>query len=312
MFQKLKQRWQVNGLNLVLIICTFAIGGSLCGYAGRKLLGLTSLDKGVVWVILYILLITLLWPLAVLLISIPLGQFGFFRRYLAKVGRRFKGKKDDRRQMTDHEESTTGLKTPIPENSKPKTVNLAIFASGAGSNAQKIIEYFAGSDTVKVALVVCNKPGAGVLDIAAAVGIPVLVIEKERFFRGDAYLPQLKEKHIDMIILAGFLWKLPVTLIQAFPKKIINIHPALLPAYGGKGMYGHFVHEAVVANKEKESGISIHYVDEFYDHGEIIAQYKCIVDDTETPLSLAQKIHLLEHAHFPAAIAMLIEKQNRS
>ena len=299
MLQKLRQRWKVNGLNLVLIICTFAIGGSLCGIAGRKILGLTNLDKGALWVILYILLITILWPICVLIVSIPLGQFGFFKRYLAKMGARFRG-----RRASDNGQPTSG--------NKQTTTHLALFASGAGSNAQKIIEHFKGAAAIKIALVVCNKPGAGVIEIAAKAGIPVLMIEKERFLSGDAYLLVLKEHCVDMIILAGFLWKLPAILIKAYPQNIINIHPALLPAYGGKGMYGHFVHEAVIANKEKESGITIHYVDELYDHGAIIMQEKCIVDLTDTADSLAKKIHALEHLHYPATISGIIQKQNRS
>jgi formyltetrahydrofolate-dependent phosphoribosylglycinamide formyltransferase len=269
MFQKLKQRWKVNGLNLVLIISTFALGGSLCGYAGRKILALTSLDKGAVWIILYILLITLLWPLCVLLISIPLGQFKFFSNYIKRLFNRMRGKRKEKKGI----------------------LHIAIFASGAGSNAQKIIDRFRSSSTLKIALIVCNKPGAGVLDIASKEGIPTLIIEKERFFKNDAYLPELEHYHIDFIVLAGFLWKLPQQLVKAFAKKIVNIHPALLPNYGGKGMYGHFVHEAVIANGEKESGITIHYVDEIYDHGEIILQEKCPIIENETADTLAQKIH---------------------
>src|SRR6202000_2292377 len=147
---------------------------------------------------------------------------------------------------------------------------IAIFASGAGSNAARIIDHFRNHSSVQVSLIVCNKPGAGILDIAAEEGIPVLMIEKEAFFRGDGYVSALKERKIGWIILAGFLWKIPGTLVRAYPGSIINIHPALLPKYGGKGMYGSFVHEAVVQAKEKETGITIHYVDELYDHGQII------------------------------------------
>ena len=286
MFKKLKQRWQVNGLNLILIITTFALGGSLCGYTGRKLLALTSIEKDVLWVILYILLITILWPLAVLVVSIPLGQFAFFKKYISKVFNRFGGKK------------------------QPVVTHIAIFASGAGSNAQQIINRFANHPLVKVALIVCNKPGAGVLNIASSHNIPYVVINKERFFNTDAYLPELQKHRIDFIVLAGFLWKVPAALIAAYPQKIINIHPALLPNYGGKGMYGHFVHEAVIANKEKQSGITIHYVDEQYDHGQIIMQATCDITGSDTPETLAQKIHQLEHRHFPEVVAQLLQKQN--
>ena len=164
----------------------------------------------------------------------------------------------------------------------------------------------------KIALIVCNKPGAGVLNIAATHNIPSLLIEKECFFNGDNYLPYLQKHHIDFIVLAGFLWKIPEALIKAFPKKIINIHPALLPKYGGKGMFGHHVHNAVINNREKESGISIHYVDELYDHGEIIFQATCAVEENDTADMLAQKIHILEHRHYPKVIEGLLQKQNRS
>jgi len=184
---------------------------------------------------------------------------------------------------------------------------IAVFASGSGSNAAKIIERFRHHQNIAVALIVSNKPGAGVLTIAAENNIPSLIIEKEKFFRGDAYVPELIEKEIDLIVLAGFLWKVPAALIKAFSNKIINIHPALLPGYGGKGMYGKFVHEAVLANKEKESGITIHYVDEVYDHGKIIFQATCIVKDNDTANSLAQRIHQLEHEHFPGIIEQTLK-----
>jgi phosphoribosylglycinamide formyltransferase-1 len=171
---------------------------------------------------------------------------------------------------------------------------------------------FANGATYQVALIVCNKPGAGVLKIAEREGIPSLLIEKERFFDGDNYLSELQKHKIDFIVLAGFLWKMPVPIINAYPKKIINIHPALLPEFGGMGMYGAKVHEAVIAAKKNESGITIHFVDELYDHGEIIFQARCRVEEQDTAETLAQKIHALEHAHYPEVITGLIEKQNRS
>jgi len=184
---------------------------------------------------------------------------------------------------------------------------VAIFASGAGSNAKKIIEYFSHNEQVKISLVVCNKPGAGVLAIAEQAGIPSLLIEKDPFFRGDAYTGELKKRGIDFIVLAGFLWKIPDLLIKAYPNKIVNIHPALLPKYGGKGMYGSFVHAAVISNKDEESGITIHFVDEQYDHGDVIFQARCKVDPSDTPDSLAQKIHQLEHQHFPRVIGEVLQ-----
>jgi phosphoribosylglycinamide formyltransferase-1 len=187
---------------------------------------------------------------------------------------------------------------------------IGIFASGAGSNATKIIEYFAvlnknGDASITVTLIVSNKPDAGVLKVAAAYQIPTLVIDKEKFFRGNAYIDELNAANIDFIVLAGFLWKIPTTLIKAFHRKMINIHPALLPKYGGKGMYGQFVHEAVITNKDKESGITIHYVDEVYDHGQIILQATCPVAEDDNAETLANKVQALEHRHFPAAVALL-------
>jgi formyltetrahydrofolate-dependent phosphoribosylglycinamide formyltransferase len=287
MFKNLKERWQVNGTNLILIICTFALGGSLCGFACRKLLEFTGMDRGFAWVLLYILLVTLLWPFCVLLISFPFGQFFFFIKYLTKIWKRMSGQ-------------------------NKTSVSVAIFASGAGSNAEKIIEQTLSSPngkngSFKINLIVCNKPDAGVLNIALKHDIETLLIEKEQFFKGDSYIPILKEKGIQFIILAGFLWKVPVSLIRAYPNKIVNIHPALLPKYGGKGMYGDKVHQAIIAAGEKESGITIHYVDELYDHGSIIFQANCDINENDTPDSLAKKVHSLEHRHYPEVIEGLLK-----
>ena len=191
---------------------------------------------------------------------------------------------------------------------------IAIFASGAGSNAQKIIDHFhsqkASVAIAEIALIVCNKPNAGVLAIAESENIPSIIIDKEQFFRGNGYIDELREYEIDFIVLAGFLWKIPLSLIKAYPDKIINIHPALLPNYGGKGMYGANVHGAVIANKEKESGISIHYVDEHYDHGDLIFQKRCPVYESDTADTLAQRIHALEHEHYPLVIEKLLRDKN--
>jgi phosphoribosylglycinamide formyltransferase 1 len=183
---------------------------------------------------------------------------------------------------------------------------IIIFASGAGSNAGKIIDHFKNSSIARVTLIICNKAGAGVLSIAKNEGIPALLIERERFFRGDAYLPILKKENPDLIVLAGFLWKIPDTIINSFPHRIINIHPALLPKYGGKGMYGDNVHTAVLANKEAETGITIHFVDGHYDNGDIIKQVKCPVKPDDTPDELAKRIHQLEYLHYPAEIEKLL------
>lgn len=283
MLQKLKDRWKVNDLNLVLIIGTFAIGGSLCGKTGAGLLGMTGLEKNILYWLLYIVLITLMWPIFVLATSIPLGQFTFFKNYLIKIWQRLGGKKNT-------------------------AVKVAIFASGAGSNAQKIIDHFKNSPFVNIALMVCNKPAAGVLDIAVREKIPHLIIERKRFFEGDCYIKVLEENNISFIVLAGFLWKMPTPVINKYPNKIVNIHPALLPKYGGKGMYGLHVHEAVIEAKDKFSGITIHFVDELYDHGNIIFQATCPINEQDTANSLAQKILQLEHLHYPVVIEDLLQK----
>jgi len=190
-----------------------------------------------------------------------------------------------------------------------ESVHVAVFASGAGSNTQKIVDYFRNHNSIKISLIVCNKPEAGVLHIADKENIPALLINREKFFNDDAYLDVLKKNKIDFIVLAGFLWKIPLLLIQAYPNKIINIHPALLPEHGGKNMYGNHVHEAVIASGSKESGITIHYVDEHYDNGDILFQAKCTVDENETPETLAQKIHLMEYENYPPIIEEVINKQ---
>lgn len=189
-------------------------------------------------------------------------------------------------------------------------IRLAVFASGAGSNAKKLIEYFnaASGNNIKVSLIVTNKETAGVLKIADENHLPTLIINKEQFFRGDAYVSELRAAGIQFIVLAGFLWKIPTQLIAAFPGKIVNIHPALLPKYGGKGMYGSFVHEAVIANKETESGITIHLVDEHYDHGAHLFQAVCPVLPDDTADALAQRIHALEHAHYPAVVEKAVRE----
>lgn len=196
-----------------------------------------------------------------------------------------------------------------PEEAPNSQHRLAIFASGAGSNAATIVCYFKNHPTISVALIVCNKTGAGVLEIAKRNDVPVLEIERERFFSGDAYLPVLLEHKISFIVLAGFLWKIPSALVTAFPGKIVNIHPALLPNYGGKGMYGTYVHAAVLKAGDTQSGITIHLVDEQYDNGAILFQAACPVFHTDTPDSLAKRVHELEHQHYaPTLEGLLLNK----
>lgn len=183
---------------------------------------------------------------------------------------------------------------------------LILFASGKGSNVQAIIDYFTANGKARAALIVCNNPGAGVLDIAARHNIPVQLIDRKSF-KEPEFVEILKSYKPSLVVLAGFLWKVPDTVVQAFPESIINIHPALLPKYGGKGMYGHHVHEAVVAAGEKESGITIHFVNEHYDEGAAIVQARCTLLLEDTPESLAGKIHKLEHYFFPRTVEFLLD-----
>ena len=184
--------------------------------------------------------------------------------------------------------------------------NIAIFASGEGSNAQNIIEYFKDSDRVNVAVVVSNKKDANVLKKAASAHIPTLVINREDFYSTDNTIEYLKQMRVEWVILAGFLWMVPDNLIKQYSHRIINIHPSLLPKFGGKGMYGMNVHKAVIDAKEKESGITIHHVNEKYDDGEIIAQYKCVINKGDTPETLSEKIRALEHQYYPKVIEGII------
>lgn len=187
-----------------------------------------------------------------------------------------------------------------------KKNSIAIFASGTGTNAENIINYFHNSSSIHISLIVTNNPNAGVIAIAKHHHIPLLLVEKEKFFRGDSYLPELRQNNITFIVLAGFLWKVPVTLINAYPDKIINIHPALLPAFGGKGMYGNHVHQAVLESGNTQSGITIHYVDEKYDNGRHIFQTFCPVAPDDNIESLANRIHLLEHTFYPKVIENIL------
>ncbi len=183
---------------------------------------------------------------------------------------------------------------------------LILFASGRGSNVQAILDHFSANGKAKAALIVCNNPQAGVLDIAKENNIPVLMIDRKSF-RSPEFIATLQSYSPSLLVLAGFLWKVPDTVVQAFPGKMINIHPALLPKYGGKGMYGAHVHEAIIAAGERESGITIHYVNEHYDEGATIIQAYCPVTPADHPVSLAEKIHKLEHFYFPRTIAFLLD-----
>lgn len=183
-----------------------------------------------------------------------------------------------------------------------KPIRLAILGSGNGTNAQQISEYFAGRDDVQVVSIIYNVKDAYIAQRARNLGIETRYFGRKDFYETGAVLDYLRQKQADWVILAGFLWLVPQPILDAYPQRVINIHPALLPKYGGKGMYGHHVHEAVVAAGETESGITIHIVDENYDRGTILEQARCSVTKDDTPDTLAAKIHLLEKEYFPRVI----------
>lgn len=183
---------------------------------------------------------------------------------------------------------------------------LILFASGNGSNVQAVIDYFSDNEKAYVALIVCNNPKAGVLEIAGRYNIPVQLIDRVSF-KEDAFVDMLKQHNPALIVLAGFLWKVPESVVTAFPGNIVNIHPALLPKYGGKGMYGSHVHKAVVEAGEKESGITIHFVNEHYDEGNVIIQAHCRLLPEDSAETLADKIQKLEHYFFPRTIEFLLD-----
>jgi phosphoribosylglycinamide formyltransferase-1 len=184
---------------------------------------------------------------------------------------------------------------------------IVILASGNGTNAQSIIDHFALSHLVEISLILSNKPQAYVLERGTKAGLSVMSFNKFAFAKAEHVHRLLNEEQPDLIVLAGFLWKIPLFLIQDHPNKIINIHPALLPKYGGKGMYGMNVHRAIIENKEKESGITIHYVNENYDEGAIIKQATCTIGNEDTAEDLAAKIHVLEQEHFAKTIEELLQ-----
>jgi phosphoribosylglycinamide formyltransferase 1 len=188
--------------------------------------------------------------------------------------------------------------------------NVAIFASGAGSNALNLIQYFKNRTTVHIACVACNVPTAGVIAKANAEGVPVVLFDKTVFNNKDEFTKVLNAYNVQFIVLAGFLWKVPEYLIELFPNRIINVHPALLPSYGGKGMYGMHVHTAVIANRETQSGITIHYVNAHYDEGAIIMQYITPILPNDTVETLAYNIHALEQMYLPQVVEQVIKALN--
>jgi phosphoribosylglycinamide formyltransferase-1 len=188
--------------------------------------------------------------------------------------------------------------------------NIAIFASGSGTNAQRLIEHFLPITDTNISVLLTNKNDARVIERAKKFNIPVRIFDREEFYSSENIAAFLQNEGVEWVILAGFLWLIPKNLLKIFPNRIVNIHPALLPKYGGKGMYGMNVHQAVIDANEKESGITIHFVNEEYDKGSVIFQASCPVDAMDTPESLAAKIHELEYKYFPVVMEKLILNKN--
>jgi phosphoribosylglycinamide formyltransferase 1 len=186
--------------------------------------------------------------------------------------------------------------------------NIAIFASGSGTNAENIIKHFSNKNNARVKLVLSNRRDALVIKRAEVLNVPALIFDRNDFYVTGRVLSTLLQHNIDFIVLAGFLWLVPDEIIEAYPSRIVNIHPALLPLHGGKGMYGDAVHRAVIDRGNSESGITIHYVNSHYDSGDVIFQARCSVEHGDTPETLAKKIHQLEYKYFPAIIEELVEK----
>ena len=186
--------------------------------------------------------------------------------------------------------------------------NIAIFASGSGTNAENLIRFFRTNQSGLVKLVLANRSDAYVINRAQSLDIEAIVFNREQFYQSGEVLTILQNRGIDFIVLAGFLWLVPDSLLEMFEGRVVNIHPALLPKYGGKGMYGKRIHEAVIANGDRESGITIHHVNQKYDEGDIIFQATCVVDKVDTPESLAKKVHALEYKHFPRVVAGLLQQ----
>lgn len=185
--------------------------------------------------------------------------------------------------------------------------NIALFASGSGTNVQNIVEFFSKDTSAKVVAVFCNNPKAFVIQRCEKLGIPCIVFNRDDFYKTDRVLSLLTAFEVDVVVLAGFLWLVPQTLIEAYPQKIINIHPSLLPDFGGKGMYGMYVHEAVMRSTKRVSGITIHLVTEEYDKGRKLFQAKTKITKEDTAETLAKKIHELEQKHFPMVIKEFVE-----
>ncbi len=289
MFTRLQRKWNVNGTQFFCVFSTFAVTGTVTAWVSRSVTSWIEVSAfSFSWWALKIGVLLIGYQVFLLFFGFLFGQFSFFWKYEKKL---------------------LGKLGILPT---PDFKHITIFASGGGSNAKKIIEHFnrPGYKGVpaKVNLIICNRTGAGVIRIAEDEKIKHIIIDKASFFTGDSCLENLK--NTDLVVLAGFLWKIPDALINAFPKKIVNIHPALLPAYGGKGMYGTHVHHAVVDKGEKETGITIHYVDEQYDNGDIIFQKTCPVEPGDDAQTVATKVQALEHRFYPQVIESLLKAKS--
>jgi len=185
--------------------------------------------------------------------------------------------------------------------------NIVIFASGSGSNALNVCRYFQNHSTISVSAIFCNNPNAGIIEKIKPFQIPLVLFNKSEFNKEEEFIESLNRFKPTVIALLGFLWKMPDYLVHYYPHKIVNLHPALLPKFGGKGMYGHYVHEAVKAAKETKTGISIHWVNSQYDEGEIIAQFECEIQKEDSVSNIAEKIHLLEQLHVPSVIENVLK-----
>lgn len=292
MFAKLQKKWGLSGKRFFWVMIVFAFTGTTAAWLTAKITGWLNIEAySFWWWSLKIGMLLIGYQILLLFYGFIFGQFSFFWRYERKILERMR------------------ILPKLPEPAK-----LIVFASGAGSNAQRMIQYFnedpEKSKIAKVTLIVCNKTEAGVIGIAEEAGIPVKMINKKDLENG-VYDKELK-KAGDWIILAGFLLKIPASLIQVFPQRIINIHPALLPLHGGSGMYGHRVHEAVLATGAMETGITIHYINDKYDEGPTIFQAHCTLEPNETPASIAAKIHKLEHQHYPEQVELLVTNAKNS
>lgn len=297
MLKWLKNHWKVSYREMVLILLTFAITGSLTVWLSKKTIDWFEIEiHSLPYWMTKIFIFLFGYQIIILTVGFLLGMFPFFWNYEKKILTRLR--------LWSFPEETL----PVVERGVHR---LAIFASGAGTNAQNLISYFKNHPSIKISVIVCSKPNAGVVTIAQKEGIPLLLVDKNDFYT-HGYGEELKKRGITHIILAGFLLKIPEVLIQNFSGRIYNLHPSLLPAYGGKGMYGKSVHNAVLMAGEKKSGITIHVVDASYDTGPIIAQFECVVDKNDTAESLAKKIHALEHQHFPRVLEEILLCSNSS